>query len=205
MRLRPQVPTGGDIARALAEAFSSTPVDCFITSGHASERNWQIIFNQNKGSLVHTGDARLQFVESGGKVRHDVRKASVRAYLGAGNCLIGHIDSRACMATAWMHSAGVEQFAGYTVPSWYGFMGWGVSGLFGEGRDYGVPPWPKVAWSFEGRDSGWNQFLNLRCQPEASPARTSFLPTWYVKLVNGAGLKRLCCAPFCLLLLCDDL
>ena len=133
-----QVGTGGNVAKALADAFNSTPLDYFVTSGHASERNWQIIYNQDKGTLVHTDDARLQVVEPGGKVRHDLKRASVRAYLGAGNCLIGHVDGRACMATAWMHSAGVEQFAGYTVPSWYGFMGWGVSGLFGSGR-YSLP------------------------------------------------------------------
>ena len=133
-----KVATGGDIAKALAGAFSSIPVDYFITSGHASERNWQIVYNQDRGTLVHTQDAKLQFVEPGGKRRHNVSGASVKVYLGAGNCLIGHVDSRACMATAWMHSAGVEQFAGYTVPSWYGFMGWGVAGLFGEGR-YSLP------------------------------------------------------------------
>ena len=128
-----KVPTGGNIAKALADAFSSQPVDYFITSGHASERDWQIVYNQNRGTLVHTKDAQLQFVEPGG-VRHDVKGASLRVYVGAGNCLIGHVDSRACMATAWMHAAGVEQFAGYTVTSWYGFMGWGVAGLFGDGR-----------------------------------------------------------------------
>lgn len=129
-----KVPVNGNIAKALAKAFSSIPVDYFITSGHASERSWQIIYNQNKGMLVHTKNAELQFVEPGRKVRHDIKGASLRVYLGAGNCLIGHIDSRSCMATAWMHSAGVEQFAGYTVPSWYGFMGWGTASLFGKGR-----------------------------------------------------------------------
>lgn len=128
-----KVATGGNIAKALADAFNTMPVDYFVTSGHARERNWQIVYNQNKGMLVHTAEAGLQFVEPGG-VRHDLNNASLKVYVGAGNCLIGHVDRRACMATAWMHAAGVEQFAGYTVPSWYGFMGWGVNGLFGEGR-----------------------------------------------------------------------
>ena len=132
------VGTGGNVAKALADAFNSTPLDYFVTSGHASERDWQIVYNQDRGRIVHTKDARLQAVEPGGKARHDLKGASVRAYLGAGNCLIGHVDSRTCMATAWIHAAGVEQFAGYTVPSWYGFMGWGVSGLFGSGR-YSLP------------------------------------------------------------------
>ena len=129
-----KVPTDGNIAKALADAFNSIPVDYFVTSGHARERNWQIIYNQNKGTLVHTANAGLQFVEPGGGKRHDLKKASLKVYVGAGNCLIGHVDRRDCMATAWMHAAGVEQLAGYTVPSWYGFMGWGVKGLFEEGR-----------------------------------------------------------------------
>jgi zinc protease len=133
-----KVVTNGNISKELAKAFSSIPIDYFITSGHATERNWQIIYNQNKGMLVHTKDAKLQFVEPGGKARHDIKDASLKVYVGAGNCLIGHIDSRACMATAWMHTAGVEQFAGYTVPSWYGFMGWGVSSLFSKGH-YSLP------------------------------------------------------------------
>ncbi len=133
-----QVPTNGSIAKTLADAFNTVPVDYFVTSGHARERNWQIIYNQNKGMLVHTPEAGLRFIEPGGKVGYDLTNASLRVYIGAGNCLIGHVDSRACMATAWMRTAGVEQFAGYTVPSWYGFMGWGVKGLFEQGR-YSLP------------------------------------------------------------------
>lgn len=136
-----------DCQRIMDEASSLKPAERrestailkgLLTSGHASERDWQIVYNQDRGRIVHTKDARLQAVEPGGKARHDLKGASVRAYLGAGNCLIGHVDSRTCMATAWIHAAGVEQFAGYTVPSWYGFMGWGVSGLFGSGR-YSLP------------------------------------------------------------------
>ena len=133
-----KLPTNGSIAKTLADAFNTVPVDYFVTSGHARERNWQIIYNKNKGTLVHTPDAGLRFLEPGGKVGYDLTNASLRVYIGAGNCLIGHVDSRACMATAWMRTAGVEQFSGYTVPSWYGFMGWGVKGLFEQGR-YSLP------------------------------------------------------------------
>ena len=129
-----KVATGGNIAKALADAFNTIPVDYFVTSGHARERNWQIVYNQNKGMLIHTPTGGLQFVEPDGENRHNLTNASLKVYIGAGNCLIGHVDRRVCMATAWMHAAGVEQFAGYTVPSWYGFMGWGVKGLHEEGR-----------------------------------------------------------------------
>ncbi len=129
-----KIPTGGSPAKTLAWAFNTMPVDYFVTSGHARERDWQIVYNKNKGSLVHTKDARLEFMEPDRKTRYALTNASLRVYIGAGNCLIGHVDAPACMATAWMHSAGVEQFAGYTVPSWFGFMGWGVKGLFEQGR-----------------------------------------------------------------------
>ena len=133
-----KLPTNGNIAKTLADAFNTLPVDYFVTSGHARERNWQIIYNQNKGMLVHTPEAGLRFIEPGGEVGYDVTNASLRVYIGAGNCLIGHVDARACMATAWMRTAGVEQFVGYTVPSWYGFMGWGSKSLFEQGR-YSLP------------------------------------------------------------------
>jgi zinc protease len=45
-----KIPTGGNVAKAYADAFNSIPVDYFVTSGHASERDWQIIYNKNAGS-----------------------------------------------------------------------------------------------------------------------------------------------------------
>ena len=129
-----KIPTGGNIAKTLAKAFNSMPVDYFVTSGHASERDWQIIYNKNEGSLLHTPRAGLVFIDPRKMEKYPLVSASLKVYIGAGNCLIGHVDGRASMATAWMHSAGVEEFAGYTVPSWYGFMGWGVKDLFESGR-----------------------------------------------------------------------
>ena len=49
-----------------------------------------------------------------------------------GNCLIGHIDRPDCMALAYMNSAGVKQMVGYTVPTWYGYAGWGMLDYFLE-------------------------------------------------------------------------
>jgi hypothetical protein len=129
-----KIETGGNISKVYAHGFNTVPVDYFATSGHATESNWQIIFNKNCGLLKHTPQAELFFEEPGGKVRHALTNAAVKVYIGAGNCLIGHVNGRVCMATAWMHTAGVENFAGYTVPSWYGFMGWGVKGMFEKGR-----------------------------------------------------------------------
>ena len=121
-----------DPAEALAKAFNEIPVDYWMTSGHASERDWQIIYNKNAGSLKHK-DGELFFTSPSGK-RYPMASKSPKVYIAAGNCLIGNIDKRDCMATAWMHTGGVSQMLGYTVPTFYGFMGWGTKSLFEAGR-----------------------------------------------------------------------
>ncbi|HAK97586.1 MAG TPA: hypothetical protein DCM87_21995 [Planctomycetes bacterium] len=50
----------------------------------------------------------------------------------AGNCLMGHIDGPDAMALAFMNSGGVNQMLGYTVPTWYGYAGWGCLDYFVE-------------------------------------------------------------------------
>ena len=45
---------------------------------------------------------------------------------------MGHIDGPDAMALAFMNSAGVDQMIGYTVPTWYGYGGWGMLDYFVE-------------------------------------------------------------------------
>jgi len=61
-----------------------------------------------------------------------------RAVLACGNCLTGHVVSDTnCFATAWPHAGGVTQFFGYSVPTWYGFSGWGtLKYFFHNGCEY---------------------------------------------------------------------
>jgi zinc protease len=125
--------TGGDPAKALANAFNTIDVDYFVTSGHATQRDWQIIYNKNEGSLRHDERACLRFMNPKGDV-FPVVSASPKIYLAAGNCLIGNVDRRDCMATAWMHTGGVEQMCGYTAVTFFGFMGWGIKSHLEEGR-----------------------------------------------------------------------
>jgi len=47
-----------------------------------------------------------------------------------GNCLMGHVDGPNAMALAFMNSGGVNQMFGYTVPTWYGYAGWGCLDYF---------------------------------------------------------------------------
>jgi len=54
--------------------------------------------------------------------------------LPVGNCLIGHVPNRDCMALALMHSAGVDQMFGYTAATFFGYMGWGIDYYFSNQR-----------------------------------------------------------------------
>lgn len=96
-----------DAARALAEALCARPVDVFTTSGHATERDWQIAYNIPGGSFRHE-NGNL-FAQSTDGSRYPVASTNAKVYLPVGNCLIGRIDRRDCMATAWLHSGGVGQ------------------------------------------------------------------------------------------------
>lgn len=123
---------GDDIAAPMADAFNNIPIDLFMTSGHASERDWQVIYNKNLAYLKHKNGA-LEFFTVNGEKWRPIEAPAPKIYMGNGNCLIGNIDKRDCMATSLMHSAGVAQMIGYTVSSFYGYMGWGVKNLLMTG------------------------------------------------------------------------
>jgi zinc protease len=61
-----------------------------------------------------------------------IRSPNPKVYLPIGNCLMGHIYGPDAMALAFMNSGGVNQMIGYTVPSWYGYAGWGCLDYFVE-------------------------------------------------------------------------
>lgn len=120
----------GDTTGALVSALNEYQPDLFITSGHATERDWQIGFGYRNGSF-RCADGRLFGLDTQGR-RLPIESPNPKVYLPIGNCLVGHIDGRDCLALAWMNSGGVCQMLGYTVPTWYGYMGWGVLDYFVE-------------------------------------------------------------------------
>lgn len=120
-----------DSSVALAKAFNSIPVDIAMTSGHATEHNWQVIYNKHIGYLLHK-DGNLVFRDSK-KNGYRIHSPNPKIYMPSGNCLIGRIDGRDCMATAWMHSGGAVQMIGYVVSTFYGYMGWGTKHLYMTG------------------------------------------------------------------------
>ena len=117
-----------DPAKALAEAFNTTPPDAYVTSGHATERDWQIGYNVKAGQF-RCDKGQLYALSTDGQ-RYDITSPHPKVYLPVGNCLIGHIPRADCMALAWMHTGGVDQMFGYTAVTFHGYMGWGTGRIF---------------------------------------------------------------------------
>ena len=116
-----------DTTRAIAEALDGAQL--FVTSGHATQRDWQIGYNYKNGYFV-SKNGRLYGKPSTGEEPFEIRASGSKIYLASGNCLIGDIDGPNAMALAYFHSANVDQMAGYVVPTWFGYMGWGTQGYY---------------------------------------------------------------------------
>ena len=120
----------GDTTRALAETLTDYGADLFVTSGHATERDWQIGYRYRNGSF--RSKAGKLFGQPLAGERFEIVSTNPKVYLPIGNCLMGHVDGPDAMALAWMNSAGVRQMLGYTVPTWFGYQGWGVLDYYVE-------------------------------------------------------------------------
>jgi len=126
-----------DTTEALAKTLTEYHADMFVTSGHATERDWQIGYSYSNGQF-RCEKGVLYGLDTKGK-RHAINSPNPKVYLPVGNCLMGHIDSPDCMALAWMNSGGVNQMIGYTVDTWYGYAVWGCLDYFvGQPGRYGL-------------------------------------------------------------------
>ncbi|MFN9718911.1 MAG: hypothetical protein ACK58L_09475 [Planctomycetota bacterium] len=119
-----------DTTHALAATLTEYHADLFVTSGHATERNWQIGFRYRNGEFQSRAGELFGVDTMGNRI--PISSANPKVYLPIGNCLMGHIDGPDAMALAFMNSAGVRQMIGYTVPTWYGYGGWGCLDYFVE-------------------------------------------------------------------------
>ena len=119
-----------DTTQAFADVLQEYRPDLFVTSGHATERGWQIGYRYKNGYLkskagqIFGVDTRRRQIE--------ISSPNPKVYLPIGSCLMGNIDGQDAMALAWMNDAGVKQMLGYTVPTWFGYQGWGVLDYFVE-------------------------------------------------------------------------
>ncbi|MCC7376673.1 MAG: hypothetical protein IT581_18585 [Verrucomicrobiales bacterium] len=119
-----------DTTADIVSTLSNWKPELFITSGHATQRGWQIGYGFEGGFLLST-NGHLVAKDPTGKFT-EVWSGHPKVYLPVGNCLMGHIDGPDAMALAWMHSAGVRQMTGYVMDTWYGYAGWGVMDYFVE-------------------------------------------------------------------------
>ena len=119
-----------DTTKLMVDSLNDYKPDVFITSGHATERNWQLGFSYRNG-YFKCKSGQLYGLDSSSKL-HRVISPNPKVHLPVGNCLIAHIADRECMALALMHTAGVHQMVGYTIPTGYGYGGWGVKDYFSE-------------------------------------------------------------------------
>ncbi len=119
-----------DTTQALADTLQDYRPDLFITSGHATEANWQIGFSYKNGYFKSEAGQMFGLDSEGSRIEIDSPNAKV--YLPVGNCLMGNIANADSMALAWMNDIGVKQMAGYMRPTWFGYMGWGLLDYFVE-------------------------------------------------------------------------
>lgn len=110
-----------DATRDIVVMLNEYRPDYFMTSGHATTRDWQIGF-RFRGGQFRCENGQLYGLDLEGK-RFDVNSPNPKIYTCTGNCLMGLVDGEQAMALAWMHSAGVHQMVGYVVSTWYGFGG----------------------------------------------------------------------------------
>ncbi len=119
-----------DTTAALVAALNDYRADLFVTSGHATERDWMIGFGYRNGRFTSKAGQMVGLDTAGRTIEID--SPNPKVYLPIGNCLMGHIDGPDAMALAWMNDVGVHQMIGYTVPTWFGYMGWGCLDYFVE-------------------------------------------------------------------------
>jgi len=120
-----------DSTESIVKRLNEGQTDCFITSGHASENDWQPGYRYRNGIFTHR-DGVLVGKALDGKI-HEVRSPNPKVYLAVGNCLIGNVPRKEdCMALAWLNTGGALQMLGYVEPTWFGYAGWGVLDYFLE-------------------------------------------------------------------------
>lgn len=119
-----------DTTKAIIDELTDAKAQLFITSGHATQKDWQIGYAYRNGYFVSEPGGKLAGKDTA-RNTYAINSDSPRVHLAVGNCLIGNIsDPKNCMAVGLMHSAGVRQMVGYVVPTWYGYMGWGMMDYF---------------------------------------------------------------------------
>jgi len=119
-----------DTTKVLVDLLNEYKADLMITSGHATQADWQIGFRFRSGQFKSEA-GQMYGLDTRSK-RIEIDSPNPKVYLPIGNCLMGNINGSNAMALAWMNDVGVKQMLGYTELTWFGYMGWGVLDYFVE-------------------------------------------------------------------------
>lgn len=120
-----------DTTHAVADALNNAQL--FVTSGHASENNWSIGYAYKNGFFVaQNGNLYGVPSQESGEKPFLVEATGSKIHFASGNCLWGNINKPCCMATMMIKHANVDMLLGYVVPTWFGYMGWGVLDYYVE-------------------------------------------------------------------------
>ena len=112
-----------DRARDFVRALNEMKPDFLGSDGHATEHDLQMPWSRGQ---LHCAKGKVFGITVKGE-KCDIDSPNPKVYLAYGNCLIGHVNGQEAIALALMNSAGMKQMIGYTVPTWYGKMGWGAA------------------------------------------------------------------------------
>jgi len=119
-----------DDTETLVVGLNSGQYQLFLTSGHASQYTWQLHWPDPDGEgFFYSDDGQLYAIDHNG-TRFDINNPQPIVYWGPGNCLIGRLAGPDSIALGWLGSGGAIQFCGYVIPTWYGYMGWGLNDYF---------------------------------------------------------------------------
>jgi hypothetical protein len=105
-------------------------VDYFVTSGHGNVREWQLHYPDiGLEGFFRSYGGQLYGDPYDGAVRY-VNASHPRVYNAMGNCSVGNPSSSHNMPFAWLHSGGAIAMTGYMPVTTYGYMLWGLPGIF---------------------------------------------------------------------------
>ncbi len=149
-----------DTTHSIAEQLNDA--ELFITSGHATELNWSIGYAYKNGFFVSKEGSLYGFPSNSDPF--PIKSNGSKIHIAAGNCLLGHInDPHNCIALSLMRDAHVDMLIGYTVPTWYGYMGWGILDYYLE-----QPGRFSVAEAFFANNQALNYLLEERRKSQKS-------------------------------------
>jgi len=116
--------TDASIGDAAHGVLNAPRIDLLMTGGHATDKGLELGFRRPAGA-VEPRDGALVVRCHDGRVL-PLTHTSPKAWIGAGNCLLGHVTGPDSLAAVAIESYGVRAHVGYVVVTWFGRGGWGT-------------------------------------------------------------------------------